>query len=641
MNALIVLSAVFALAAACLSWLAWRASRVDGSQVGDGDRVVLQHLRDQANSLGALQVLVRDETERSRSAQTLELTSVGTELRHTTQQAGTDLVTSVAALGADLAARHQRAQEASTLAANNLLAAQGRGLADLRTALAVDFNLLRTEVRQSNTEARTALLEVIRDLSAAMGEHYARAEAKADVSTQTLADSQRASMLAFGVTLDALAVRLLQEVDSTRTEQAVALGTSRTELSTALATLGKNNEAKLEQMRGTVQTLLEKTVQTTAAARVEQSVDLTKGREEQAAALGALKASQDLRLTELTASLAAEQERARTQLGAALDVLRKDNEIKLEQIRTTVQEKLDSTLGVRLDASFKQVSDRLESVHKGLGEMQTLAQGVGSLQRTLTNVRTRGEWGELALEALLRDVLSPDQYVRQHRINPHSSDLVDFAIKMPGGDHGPVWLGIDAKFPSDVYDRLQSALEAGDADAVKRAGKALEDRVLAEAASISSKYVAPPFTTDFAVLYLPTEGLFAEVVRRSGLVHDLRTKHKIIIAGPTTLTALLGSLSMGFRSLAIQKRSSEAWTVLGQVKTEFEKSAGVWEKIAKQLETAGTTVQSAGVRHRAISRSLRSVEAAPADDVPGLPAGLDTGEDEVKLLIPLQPQPAQ
>jgi DNA recombination protein RmuC len=356
--------------------------------------------------------------------------------------------------------------------------------------------------------------------------------------------------------------------------------------------------------------------------RATQQDALAAARQEQTEALTASRGVIDNRLEKLSETFAWEQEQARKTIAESLEAVRRDNEAKLEQMRATVQEKLDATLGERLDASFKVVSEHLESVHKGLGEMQALAQGVGSLQRTLTNVKTRGIWGELQLQTLLSDLLTQEQYERQCRVTPDGGELADFAVRMPGGSDGqPVRLVIDAKFPMDVYDRYTEAWESGDKDAYLAAGKALEDRIVAEAKSIRSKYVHTPYTTDFAVMYLPTEGLFAEVVRRSELFHRLRQDHKVIVAGPTTLTALLGSLSLGFRSLAIQKRSSEAWTVLGKVKTEFEKSGTVWEKLVKQLETASKTAGDAGVRHRSVARSLRTVEAVPIDAPPSRPIG--------------------
>jgi DNA recombination protein RmuC len=289
--------------------------------------------------------------------------------------------------------------------------------------------------------------------------------------------------------------------------------------------------------------------------------------------------------------------------------MRKDNEAKLEQMRATVDEKLQGTLETRLGESFKIVSERLEQVHKGLGEMQTLATGVGDLKRVLTNVKSRGGWGEVQLGMLLEDLLTAEQYAKNVRIRPDSGETVEFAVRLPGkGDGVPLFLPIDAKFPQEDYDRLLSAHESGLPDEVEKSALALERAVRAQAKSICEKYVHPPHSTDFAIMYLPTEGLFAEVARRPGLCSDIQATHRVMLTGPTTLAALLTSLQMGFRTLAIEKRSSEVWQVLGAAKAEFRKYGEVWNKLERQLETAKKTVEEAGRRTRAVERTLRDVE---------------------------------
>jgi DNA recombination protein RmuC len=278
-------------------------------------------------------------------------------------------------------------------------------------------------------------------------------------------------------------------------------------------------------------------------------------------------------------------------------------------MRLTVDEKLQSTLEKRLGESFKHVSERLEHVHRGLGEMRTLAAGVGDLKKVLTNVKDRGGWAEIQLGALLDQMLARDQYVVNAMIDPDSSMTVEFAIRFPGPENGrEVLLPIDSKFPKEDYERLVAAWEAGDADAAKASLDALEKVIESEARKIGEKYIRPPYSTDFAILVLPTEGLFAEAMRRPGLTARLQSKYKVTVAGPTTLAALLTSLQMGFRTLAIQKRSSEVWQVLGEAKTEFEKYARVWDKLGQQLQTAQKTVDEAGRRTRAVSRKLRDVE---------------------------------
>ncbi|MEO8779265.1 MAG: DNA recombination protein RmuC, partial [Rhodanobacter sp.] len=315
-----------------------------------------------------------------------------------------------------------------------------------------------------------------------------------------------------------------------------------------------------------------------------------------------------------------------------LGAIQQDNAAKLEQMRATVDEKLQSTLETRLGQSFKQVSDQLEAVQRGLGEMQTLAAGVGDLKRVLTNVKKRGIFGEVQLGALLEDMLTAEQYASNVVTVPGSNDRVEFAIRMPGQEDGEhVYLPIDAKFPVEDYQRLLDAQEAADADAAHAAGRALETRVREEAKRIHSKYVAPPHTTDFAVLYLPTEGLYAEVIRRPGLFETLQREHRVTVAGPTTLSALLNSLQMGFRTLAIAKRSSEVWKLLGAVKSEFGKFGLVLEKAERQLNTVRKSISDAGKKTKTIERKLRGVESLSSDaaqDLLGEPLSLQEDPED-------------
>ena len=309
----------------------------------------------------------------------------------------------------------------------------------------------------------------------------------------------------------------------------------------------------------------------------------------------------------------------RETLEKRLHVLQEDNNKKLEQMRATVDEKLHQTLEKRLGESFKIVSDRLEMVHKGLGEMQHLATGVGDLKKVLSNVKTRGIWGEIHLSQLLEQLLTRDQYQSQVRTKKGSNDAVDFAIKLPGKlDNGDVvWLPIDAKFPLDAYQGLYDAQEKGDKEQVDIMKKQLESRVKLEAKSVFEKYVDPPFTTDFAILYFPTEGLYAEVLRINALQEFLQSKYKILIAGPTTFAAILNSLQMGFRTLAIEKRSSEVWSLLGTVKTEFGKFGDILDKTYKKLQEAGNTIDTAARKSRTIERKLRTVQDVPSLDKEG------------------------
>ena len=305
----------------------------------------------------------------------------------------------------------------------------------------------------------------------------------------------------------------------------------------------------------------------------------------------------------------------RATLEAQLAQLQTSNAAKLDEMRATVDEKLHATLEQRLGESFKQVAERLEQVHKGLGEMQTLAQGVGDLKHLLSNVKTRGMFGEAQLGALLEQVFSPDQYATQVATRPGSRNMVDFAIRLPGrGDDGaPCWLPIDAKFPNEDYERLLDAQQRADAEGAELAARGLEQRIRLEAKSMAEKYLEPPHTTDFAILFLPTEGLYAEVLRRPGLMEALQRDHRVTLTGPTTLMAMLNALQMGFRTLALEKRSSEVWQVLGAVKTEFSKFGDVLAKVKNQTQTVLNTLDAAEVRSRAMGRALKTVEALPQD----------------------------
>jgi DNA recombination protein RmuC len=363
--------------------------------------------------------------------------------------------------------------------------------------------------------------------------------------------------------------------------------------------------------------------QATAAKDARQELGGTLARQAQAIQLqltGMAGTQSDLlkhfgtRLDELTKANEMRLEAIRHTVEQRLEILRSENAQKLEQMRATVDEKLQTTLDQRLGASFKQVSDRLEQVHSGLGEMKNLAIGVGDLKRVLTNVKTRGTWGEVQLAALLSEVLTPQQYDTNVETIPGTGKRVEFAIRLPGrGDDGkPCWLPVDAKFPLDDWQRLQDALERADAPAADLARKSLADFLRLQAKTIHDLYVAPPYTTDFAILFVPTEGLYAEMMSRPGFAEALQRDHRVTLTGPTNFMALLNSLQMGFRTLAIEQRSSEVWKVLGAVKSEFGKFGDVLAKTKERIDRAGDELAKAGVRSRAIARELRNVEALPA-----------------------------
>lgn len=322
-------------------------------------------------------------------------------------------------------------------------------------------------------------------------------------------------------------------------------------------------------------------------------------------------------LKDLTDSNQAVLDRIRTTVDSRIKELQEGNEKKLDEMRRTVDEKLHETLEKRLGESFKLVSDRLEAVHKGLGEMQNLAMGVGDLKRVLTNVRLRGTWAEVQLGAILEQILTPAQYEKNVRVKGESSETVEYAVRLPGPKSdrdAHVWLPIDSKFPQEDYLRVQESAETGDPETVQKATDALARTVRTAAKDIHDKYVDPPNTTDFAIIFLATEGLYAEVLRQPALVDDLLHRYRVVVAGPTTLAAILSSLRMGFQTLAIEQRAAEVWRVLGAVKTEFGKFGDVLDKVSRQLTTASRTIEETGVRTRAMERRLRSVEQLPEDE---------------------------
>ncbi len=323
-----------------------------------------------------------------------------------------------------------------------------------------------------------------------------------------------------------------------------------------------------------------------------------------------------IKLTELIDKNDAKMEKVREAVEKKLESLQKDNSEKLEAMRVTVDEKLHATLEKRFGESFKVVSDRLEAVHKGLGEMQTLALGVGDLKKMLSNVKSRGTWGEAQLGNLIEEILTPEQYEKNVKTKKSSGDNVEFAVKLPGNDDDvkQVWLPIDAKFPLEDYQRLVEAQEQGNLLLIEELSKSLEMRIKSEAKDIRDKYLNPPYTTDFGILFVPIESLYAEVLRRPGLFEQIRREYRVIIAGPTTTQVILNSLQMGFKTLTIQKRSSEVWTLLGAVKTEFGKFGDLLEKTHKKIQEASDTIEGAVTKTRTIERKLNKVQNLPVTE---------------------------
>ena len=417
---------------------------------------------------------------------------------------------------------------------------------------------------------------------------------------------------------------------SNRQELTGNLGQFQQTLAAQLTSIATLQNSQIDGFSQQLVKLNEANAQQLEAMRQAITLQAQTGREEQSVALKRFGDTLNQTLTALTESNAQRMAEVRATLEAKIKDLQNDNGSRLEEMRKTVDEKLHATLEHRLGESFKLVSDRLEKVHQGLGEMQQLAIGVGDLKRVLTNVKTRGTWGEVQLAMLLEQILTPDQYAKNVETIPGTGERVEFAIKLPGNDDGgrPVWMPIDAKFPKEQYERLAEAADNANVEGVATAGRELERAIRIEAKTIAEKYLSPPLTTDFAILFLPTEGLYAEVIRRPGLADDLQRTCRVCISGPSTLSALLSSLQMGFRTLALEKRSSEVWQVLGAVKTEFGKFGDVLAATRTTLERAAKNIEQAETRSRQMARKLKSVEALPTEAAQLLLGAAAVGSDE-------------
>ncbi len=460
--------------------------------------------------------------------------------------------------------------------------------------------LLRRPRRPADVPGREELQQCVEQSAARHGERLERG------LRQELGEGARSSR-------QELAQNLATFQDAVTRQSAVAVRTQNAQVD-ALA-------AQLMQLRGTLGDTLVAQLQALGLTMTQQAQETTRTQNAQidafAQQLAQLRGGLSQTLTEQLQQLSEANARRIAEMRATLEqqlgTLQASNSAKLDEMRQTVDEKLHATLEQRLGESFKQVAERLEQVHKGLGEMQTLAQGVGDLKHLLANVKTRGLFGEAQLGQLLEQVFTPDQYAAQVGTRPGSKERVDFAIRLPGrGEDGaPLWLPIDAKFPTEDYERLLDAQQRADAPGAEAAARALEARIRLEARSMADKYLEPPHTTDFAILFLPTEGLYAEVLRRPGLMQALQREHRVTLAGPTTLLAMLSSLQMGFRTLALEQRSSQVWQVLGAVKTEFGKFGQFVAKVKDQAEGVVKTLDAAQTRTNMMNRALKTVEALP------------------------------
>ncbi|MGO4306137.1 DNA recombination protein RmuC [Cupriavidus sp. RAF12] len=540
-----------------------------GQQIGAlsssvGERVT-ELQRTTAESLEASRKVVDEKL-----GQTLEEARSGrTELTNAFSAFETKLEQRFGSFDTSLAARF----EALQIALTGRLDASSKALMDLLTQAQTDAANARTETSQALAKFRTE-----------MTEHLGTVAQETGKSRQALSESATAFETHIQERFEALTASTRGTLDSLKADITNQLGVMATALKEQM-------EGNGNQIRNQFTTLQEAVAQ---------------------------------QLGVMANGTQTSSEQLRTALNERLAAIQQDNTTKLEEMRRTVDEKLHATLEQRLGDSFKLVSEKLEQVHAGLGEMKNLAGSVGDLKRVMTNVRTRGTWGEVQLGAIMESLLTAEQFDRNVKTVPGSNDLVEFAVRMPGkGDDAPVWLPVDSKYPIEHYQRLQDAHDSLDKAVIQQASTAFESSIRAEAKKISTKYVSPPHTTDFAILFLPTEGLFAEVARIPGLVEALQNEHRIVVAGPTTLAAMLNSLRLGFRTLAIEKRSSEVWGILGSVKTEFQKFGDIVDATKKSIDAAAKKFDEVGRRTRAVQRKLRDVEVLP---VAAQPAALATEE---------------
>ena len=506
--------------------------------------------------------------------------------------------------------------------------ASRHGFSSMQTSLDSRMQVVERTIGEIGPIQQTAYERVRSAVDAGLKNITETTERKADEMRRDAAASSKALMDLVSQQLQVVGSKVEALVESNQT----AINSMRETVDARIKELQAGVETKITEMRGEVTSRLkdldEHLVRDLSAGKESQREYLEKhllrlgevGTVLQSS-LESVRTTLDGRLTSLTHSNQEAFDRVTGALNLGMANIQASNEKRLEEMRAIVDEKLQSTLEKRLGESFKLVSDRLDAVHKGLGEMQSLATGVGDLKRVLSNVKARGTWAEVQLGAILEQVLTPEQYAKNVAVKPGSVERVEFAIKLPGpGDDSEkcVWLPIDSKFPQEDYVRLQEASEQGDGDGQRQALEALTRAIRIAAKDISDKYVTPPHTTDFGIMFLPTEGLYAEVVRQGALVDEIQQRFRVVAVGPSNLAAFLCSIRMGFQSITIQRRADDVWKVLGAVKTEFGKFGGVLEKVRRQLETAARTVEDTQVRTRAMERNLRNVQALPNDDASSL-----------------------
>jgi len=562
---------------------------------------------------------VREELRTAREESSNQFRQLREEVANNQNKANEVLVGTIKAMGGEqrkmldgFTASNRESGEATRVEIEKLVSRVEVSLKDIQTSNENRFEKIRKAVADQLTEMMELegkkmgeVIDSINKLSESSRDDQQKARAILEEKFQLIQGGNERKLDQIRATLDEKLTGIAEQETKQLGEVVESLNKlsksnsadqekARVALEEKFRVIQDGNEKKLEQVRSTLDEKLNGMLE-----QEKQQLD------------GVVKA-----LNELSKSNSADQEKARIALEEKFRLIQEGNEKKLEEMRKTVDEKLQSTLEKRLGESFKLVGEHLEAVQRGLGEMKNLATGVGDLKRVLTNVKERGTWGEYQLGAILEQVLTPDQYAQN--VQPKGKgEIVEFAVKLPGKDEDggtPVWLPIDAKFPKEDYERLIEASERVDADAVKAATNGLLASVRKSAKDIHDKYIAPPKTTDFAIMFLPTEGLYAEVLRQPGLHDQLQSQYRVLVAGPTSLAAILNSLRIGFQTLAIEKRSSEVWHVLSAVKTEFGKFGGVLEKVKKQLNAAANTIDSAEIRTRAMERKLRPVGELPVKE---------------------------
>ena len=579
--------------------LAWFGLRKPKAQSLDG---ISEQIR---NSLVPQYELLRSELTRARGESATAAREHRQEIANSFQLLSDNVLTRIAGSGQTQSDRLDRFSNQLTSASNMI---------DTK----LDSNWQRTEalLHSAAADARDLQTSFRGEVTASLDSLSRRTDDRIDQATNTqktaleqsaarTSDDFEKLRLAVETKLISIQSDTSARLDLVRNSVDTRLSTATQSLADSVAKLSKSTADGAENLRNTVETRL-------TAIQNENSTRLDQIRNTVEAKVSATTKSLTDAMVHFSKTAAEGSENLRWAVDEKLTSIQKDNNSKLEEMRRTVDEKLQSTLEQRLGESFRIVSSQLEQVHAGLGEMRTLASGVGDLKRVLSNIRARGNWGEVQLGALLEQMLTPDQYSRNVRTNPDSGERVEYAIKLPGQDGGcdPVWLPIDSKFPHQDYERLVEAVERGDVSAVAQHADALEENVCSEAKKIREKYVHPPYTVDFAILFLPTEGLFAELLRRPG-ISSRTLGERIILAGPTNLAALLSSLQMGFRTLAIQKRSSEVWAVLGAVKAEFGKFGDALGAVQSKLNEASNKLDFVHKRSRVLGRKLRDVEELP------------------------------